>query len=62
MACIFVCDSCGKQAPGDWYADSIWRKPPDWYDRLVGEESDLKHACCYACLVQVAAANGTTLD
>ena len=57
MPVIFVCDGCGKQAPG-FYAGFQWHKPPKWYERSDKDGAQL--ACSRECIEKVAEKTGKT--
>ena len=58
MAVIYVCDGCGKQAPGLEFPDAI-TKPRDWFQRHDAEGVWL-HACSRDCVAVIAKKTGTT--
>lgn len=57
MSAEFICDGCGKRAPGE-YAHGQWFKPRDWYER--SDEDGPQDACSRACIEVIAAKTGKT--
>lgn len=58
MACKFICDGCGKEAPAVSYKERGWFKPTKWYQR--GDEDGIQDACCRECIEKIAAKSGKT--
>lgn len=58
--CWFVCQGCGKRAPGEFFAhgDLNWHKPRLWFER--GDEDGAQTACSRECNDVVAAKTGKT--
>ena len=55
MPCIFKCDGCGSEAPGEFGTDLVWRKPSRWYGKLyvvMGKLETQLVACSSECLVK----------
>jgi len=38
MACFFVCDGCGREAPGIHVKDYVFAKPRTWFQRSITED------------------------
>jgi hypothetical protein len=71
MAAEWICDGCGKRAPGSPSQHGGWHKPHDWFERnysvtedgaeadvLFGRNGTFKtilSACSRACIEKVAA-------
>ena len=52
MAAIFVCDACGKQAPGT--SNGLqWFKPDDWFERTPKGERTPLTACSRECVDRI---------
>lgn len=54
MACEFICDGCGKRAPGVFWprGDPGWQKPGAWYQRQ--DEDGPQDACSRECIETIA--------
>jgi hypothetical protein len=57
MACIYVCDGCGKKAKGVKVGTN-WRKPYSWFQR--GDEDGIQDACSRKCIEKIAEETGKT--
>ena len=57
MSVIFVCDGCNRQEEGDKRPHG-WFKPLQWFSRR--DDDGEQHACCRACIEQVAKTSGKT--
>lgn len=57
MACIYICDGCGKKMAG---VDKkhYWRKPRRWFQRL--DEEGIQDACSRECIKNIAKKTGKT--
>lgn len=55
MACKYICDGCGKEAPasGNWNG---WHKPSSWFSR--GDDDGPQDACSRECIKKIAAKSG----
>ena len=40
MAAEWICDGCGRRAPGVPNSMGDWRKPRDWFERTRYERAD----------------------
>ena len=58
MACKFICDGCGKEAPGYYSANHSWHKPLDWFER--SDNDGPQTVCSRPCIELVAAKTGKT--
>lgn len=58
MACKFICDGCGKEAPGYYAPSHMWCKPSEWFERSDGDGPQT--VCSRACIETVAAKTGKT--
>jgi hypothetical protein len=58
MATEWICDGCGRRAPGVPGPDHNWHKPRSWYER--SDDDGIQVACCRECIETVAAASGKT--
>lgn len=57
MACEFICDGCGKRAPGV-ASNHNWFKPSHWYER--SDEDGIQTACSRECIDAIAKKSGKT--
>jgi len=57
MACKFICDGCGKEAPGSAYNHN-WHKPNSWFERSDGD--GIQTACSRECIDKIAEKSGKT--
>jgi hypothetical protein len=57
MACKFICDGCGKEAPGE-HNGRDWFKPRAWFER--GDSDGIQTVCSRACIQTVAVKSGKT--
>ncbi|HTQ47474.1 MAG TPA: hypothetical protein VMI75_32180 [Polyangiaceae bacterium] len=58
MACKFICDGCGKEAPGYYSPAHNWHKPLHWFERA--DEDGPQTVCSRECIDKVAAKTGKT--
>lgn len=58
MACEFICDGCGKRAPGFSNRLGGWFKPRSWYERT--DEEGTQTACSRECIQKIAEKTGKT--
>lgn len=58
MACEFICDGCGKRAPGECNKSGDWFKPRSWYER--SDEGGMQTACSRECIEKIAEKTGKT--
>lgn len=58
MAAEFICDECGKRAPGESNYYGGWFKPRQWYQRSDKDGTQL--ACSRECIDKVAEKTGKT--
>lgn len=60
MSVEYVCDGCGKRAPGVFYPHGTpdWHKPEQWFQRQ--DEDGPQDACCRRCIDVIAAKSGKT--
>lgn len=60
MAAEWICDGCGKRAPGEFFAqgDRNWHKPRNWYER--SDDDGCQSACCRECIDKIAEKSGKT--
>lgn len=57
MACEFICDGCGKRAPGE-YNGRHWFKPHIWFER--SDSKGVQTVCSRECVAKVAERTGVT--
>lgn len=57
MACKFICDGCGKEAPSENMPHGHF-KPRSWFQR--GDKDGTQDACCRECIEKIAAKSGKT--
>ena len=57
MACKFICDGCGHEAPG-YYNGRDWFKPHSWFER--SDEDGPQDACSRQCIDKIAEKSGKT--
>lgn len=48
MAAEWICDGCGKRAPGTPTRMGDWRKPADWYERTHYANAEGKEPALFA--------------
>lgn len=58
MACEFICDGCGKRAPGVNNRLGDWFKPRSWYERV--DDDGVQTACSRECVKKIAEKTGKT--
>lgn len=60
MACEYICDGCGKRAPGVFWlmGDAGWHKPNSWFQRQ--DKDGPQDACCRECIKKIADKSGKT--
>lgn len=58
MPCEFICDGCGKRAPGWANRMGDWLKPDKWFTRTDDEGTQV--ACSRECIDIIAAKTGKT--
>lgn len=60
MAAEWICDGCGKRAPGVFWpkGDHNWHKPEKWYER--SDEDGIQSACSRECIDKIAEKSGKT--
>ena len=58
MGAEWICDGCGKRAPGITGRLGTWHKPASWYQRSDGD--GIQTACCRECIDKIAAASEKT--
>lgn len=58
MACEFICDACGKRAPGFANRMGDWFKPCAWFSR--SDEDGTQLACSRECITILAEKTGKT--
>lgn len=60
MACEYVCDGCGKRAPGVFYPNGTpgWHKPNSWFSRQ--DKDGVQDACSRECIDRIAEQTGKT--
>ena len=57
MACKFICDGCGKEAPAENNGRD-WFKPSHWFER--SDDSGIQTACSRECIKKIAEKTGKT--
>jgi len=57
MPCEFICDGCGKRAPGVSNGQN-WFKPSSWYER--SDKDGIQTACSRECIKKIAEKTGKT--
>lgn len=57
MAAEWICDGCGKRAPGV-PAGGNWYKPDSWFER--SDDDGIQTACSRPCIDRIAKASGKT--
>lgn len=59
MSVEFICDGCGKRAPGNVIAwgNDIY-KPDKWFQR--SDKNETQHACSRECIEKIAIDKGTS--
>ncbi len=57
VQCEFICDGCGKRAPG-MPAGGSWHTPRSWFER--GDADGHQIACSRECIDKVAKESGKT--
>lgn len=61
MACVYICDGCGKKEPGRYLStnpSASWLKPYSWFQR--GDKDGIQDACSRECIEKIAARTGKT--
>lgn len=60
MAAEWICDGCGKRAPGVFYPANprSFHKPDEWFER--GDEDGIQSACSRECIDLIAERSGKT--
>lgn len=58
MAVKFICDGCGKEAPGWFNRGGDAFKPSDWYQRTDKDGTQI--ACSRRCVDTIAEKTGKT--
>ena len=56
MACKYICDGCGKEAPAE--RTHNWFKPSSWFQR--SDDDGIQDACSRECIQKIAAKTGKT--
>lgn len=57
MACKFICDGCGAEAPGE-FANGQWFKPRLWFQR--SDKDGPQTVCSRPCIDTVSERTGKT--
>ena len=55
MGCEYICDGCGKRAPGIFYPGNPaagFQKPGLWFER--GDKDGIQEACSRECITKIA--------
>lgn len=60
MTAEFICDGCGKRAPGVFWprGTSGWHKPDSWFQRQ--DDDRPQDACSRECIKKIADKSGKT--
>lgn len=58
MATEWICDGCGKRAPGVPGRLGTWHKPRSWYER--SDDDGIQSACSRECIDKIAEQSGKT--
>lgn len=60
MTAEFICDGCGKRAPGVFWPRGMpgWQKPDSWFQRQDADGP--QDACSRECIKKIADKSGKT--
>jgi hypothetical protein len=57
MACLFICDGCGKKSKGYWNGRNYY-EPTNWFSR--SDEDGRQDACSRECIEKISEKTGKT--